>query len=173
MNDEVRIDIAGDRQAGLRFEDFPDHLHDNLRGEIDALTKELFGRIQSATPVGTGKLRSQQRMRLFDQEDRIRGYINIAGEKGSTDHAKAGALEYGSRGKPSKVGAHQMKLDHFWRNRLNAPITVLVNSYFRTPNISEHAFMRGPLDAMRPEILQRLNAAIERAVADANDGAGA
>jgi hypothetical protein len=173
MSDEVRIGIDGDRQIGLRFEEFPDHLHDDLRGEIDALSRELFGRIEAQVPSNTGKLRSQVRLRMFDQEDRIRGYIDIAGDKGSTDHAKAGALEYGSRGKPAKVGAHQMKLDHFWRTRLAAPISVLVDAYTRTPNIAEHAFMRGPLDAMRPEILARLNAAVEQAVAAANDGAGA
>ena len=169
MSDQIRIGIDGERQTGLRFEDFPDELHDDLVGEIDGLTRELFARIQSATPVGTGKLRSQQRMRLYDQKDRIKGYISVAGEKGSTDYAKAGALEYGSRGKPIKVGAHQMKLDHFWRTRLAAPITVLVGAYDRTPKIAEHAFMRGPLEAMRPEILQRLNAAVEKAVAGANE----
>lgn len=169
MSDQVRIDIAGDRQAGLRFEDFPDDLHDDLRGEIDALSRELLSRIEAAVPSKTGTLRSQVRLRMFDQEDRIRGYIDIDGRKGSTDYAKAGALEYGSRGKPTKVSAHRMKLDHFWDHRLAAPTNVLVEAYERTPTIAEHSFMRGPLAAMRPEIVSRLTGVIERAVADAND----
>jgi hypothetical protein len=169
MSDEVRIDIAGDRQAGLRFEDFPDHLHDELRGEIDALSHELLSRIEALVPEKSGTLRSQVRLRMFDQEDRIRGYIDIDGRKGSTDYAKAGALEYGSRGKPTKVSAHQMKLDHFWAHRLASPTNVLVDAYSRTPTIAEHSFMRGPLAAMRPEIVQRLTGVVERAIADAND----
>lgn len=169
MRDEVRIDIAGDRQAGLRFEDFPDHLHDDLRSEINSLSNELLGRIEAAIPSRTGTLRSQVRLRMYDQDDRIRGYIDIDARKGSTDHAKAGALEYGSRGKPTKVGAHQMRLDHFWDHQLAAPTTVLVEAYERTPNITEHSFMRGPLGAMRPEIVQRLTGVVERAAADAND----
>jgi hypothetical protein len=169
MSDQVRIDIAGDRQTGLRFEDFPDDLHDDLRSEIDSLSRELLSRIEAAVPSKGGTLRSQVRLRMFGQEDRIRGYIDIDGRKGSTDYAKAGALEYGSRGKPTKVGAHQMKLDHFWDHRLAAPTNVLVDAYSRTPNIAEHSFMRGPLAAMRPEIVQRLTGVVERAVADAND----
>lgn len=106
---------------------------------------------------------------MFDQEDRIRGYIDIAGGKGSSDFSKAGALEYGTKGKPAKVGAHAMKLDHFWHTRLNAPLTVLTKAYERTPHIAEHKFMRGPLDAMRPEILSRLSAVVENAVAGANE----
>ena len=169
MNDQIRIDIDGDRQSGLRFEEFPDHLHDDLRAEIDALSHELLARIEAAVPSKTGTLRSQVRLRMFDQDDRIRGYIDIQGRSGQTDYAKAGALEYVSKGKPSKVSAHRMKLDHYWEHRLAAPTTVLVDAYERTPNIAEHSFMRGPLAAMRPEILQRLTGVVERAVADTNN----
>lgn len=171
MSDQIRIDIAGDRQSGLRFEEFPDDLRDDLRAEIDELSHDLLGRIEAAVPTNTGKLRSQVRLRMFEEDDRIRGYIDIAGQgSGSqSDFAKAGALEYGSTGKPSKISAHQMKLDHFWHQRLNAPINVLVDAYNRTPTIAEHSFMRGPLTAMRPEILQRLGNTVEQAVAGANE----
>jgi hypothetical protein len=168
-DDLVKIEVGGERSVGLRFEDFPDQLHDDLRAVIEGVSNELFSRVQAVTPSSTGKLRSQERLRLFDQQERIKGYIDIAGGKGSTDHAKAGALEYGSRGKPVKIAAHRMQLDHFWHKRLNAPITVMVDAYARTPKIAEHAFMRGPLEAMRPAILQRLNAAVENAVAGANE----
>lgn len=169
MNDQIRIDIEGDRQSGLRFEEFPDHLHDEFLAEINSLSNELANRIEAAAPSKTGTLRSQVRLRMFDQEDRIRGYIDIEGRKGSTDFAKAGALEYGSKGKPTKISAHNMRLDHYWNHRLAAPTTVLVEAYERTPDIAEHSFMRGPLAAMRPEILKRLTDVVERAVADAND----
>jgi hypothetical protein len=42
--DSIKIGLTGDRQAGLRFEEFPDHLYEGLRQEIDALTNELFAR---------------------------------------------------------------------------------------------------------------------------------
>lgn len=168
MSDEVRIDLDGERQTGLRFETFPDALRDELRGEIDSLSHELLARIEAVIPEKTGKLRSQVRLRMFDEDNRIKGYIDIAGEKGSTDYAKAGALEYGSRGRPVEVAAHSMRLDHFWHHKLNAPITVLTEASKRTPTIEEHGFMRGPLAAMRPEIISRLTAVVERAVDEAN-----
>lgn len=168
MSDQIRIELDGDRQTGLRFEEFPDAMHDALRNEIDEISHELMVRIEAAIPQKSGKLRSQVRLRMFDEEDRIKGYIDIAGEKGSTDYAKAGALEYGSKGKPVSVSAHAMRLDHFWHHRLNAPITVLTEAYQRTPTIAEHSFMRGSLAAMRPEIISRLTGVIENTVDEAN-----
>lgn len=165
--DNIRINITGDRQAGLKFEEFPDDLYEDLRREIDSLTHELFGLVQAATPSRTGELRSQERVRIFTDKNRITGYIDVAGKSGSQDFAKAGALEYGAHRK-TKVSAHSMKLDHVWGEMLNAPINVMVAAYERTPNIAEHAFERGPLAIMQPEILGRLNAAVEQAVAKAN-----
>ena len=172
MADMIHIDVKGDRQVGLRFETFPDALYDELRQEITALANELFGRVAAATPELTGKLRSQERLRIFADPNRITGYVDIAGGKGSNDYAKAGALEYGSKGKPTKVSAHHMRLDHHWSIMLAAPETVMVTKlgedYSRTPNIEEFAFERGPLEAMQPEILARLSAVVEKAAAEAN-----
>jgi hypothetical protein len=169
MSDQlVKIDLDGERMVGLRFEEFPDDLHDALLGEINAISNELFARVQAATPSKTGELRSQERLRIFDQEERIRGYISIAGGSNSGAYAKAGALEYGSKGKPVDVRSHTKRLDHFWENRLRAPINVLVEAYSRTPNIAERNFMRGPLDAMAPEILSRLNRVITQTTEQAD-----
>ena len=165
--DSVRISVAGARQVGLRFEEFPDNLYADLQAEISALSIELFARVQAATPRRTGQLSSQERLRLFTDKARITGYVDIAGTKGSQDFAKAAALEYGAHA-PTKVRAHGMKLDHFWSLKLSAPIDVLVGAYMRTPDIDQHAFERGPLAQMGPEINTRLNAAVEKAVAEAN-----
>ena len=165
--DDIHIAVTGDRQVGLRFEEFPDALYVALRQEVDALSIELLARIEAATPSRTGKLRSQERLRLFTDENRITGYIDIAGAKGSQDFAKASALEYGAH-KATQVAAHAMKLDHHWSLKLAAPETVLVAAYSRTPDITETAFERGPLDAMAPEIVARLNAVVEKAVVAAN-----
>lgn len=165
--DSIRINVTGDRRVGLRFEEFPDHLYDDLRQEIDSMTNELFAMVQAATPSRTGELRSQERMRLFTDKSRITGYVDVAGKSGSQDFAKAGALEYGAHRK-TKVASHSMKLDHLWGEKLNAPMDVVVKAYERTPNIAEHAFVRGPLEAMQPQVVSRMNAIVERAVAQVN-----
>ena len=102
--DLVRIDVTGDRQVGLRFDAFPDALYEDLKTEIDALATELYARIEAATPSRTGLLRSEERVRLFADPNRISGYVDIAGAKGSQDFAKAAALEYGAHGQAA--GGH-------------------------------------------------------------------
>jgi hypothetical protein len=166
--DTIHIDVTGARQVGLRFEEFPDALYAELRGEVDALSAELFAHIEAATPDRTGRLRSEERVRLFTDPNRITGYVDIAGTKaGALEYAKAGALEYGAH-QATQVKAHSMRLDHNWAEKLAAPMTVLVSAYSRTPDIAEHAFERGPLAAMAPEIVSRLNAVVEKAVKEAN-----
>lgn len=168
--DSIHINVANTRQVGLRFDTFPDALYDGLRSEIDALSNELFARVRAATPDRTGRLRSQERLRLFTDKDRITGYIDIAGEGSgkNSDFAKAGALEYGTRGRPNDVSAHSMKLDHYWSTKLHRPVTVLVGALQRTPNIAAWSFERGPLAAMQPEVASRLTAVVEKSVAEAN-----
>ena len=154
--DTVRIAVAGDHRVGLRFDEFPDDLYDELREQIEALSNELFPRVQAATPSLTGMLRSQERLRIFTDKNSIKGYVDIDGGSASYSYAKAGALEYGAH-KQTHVSAYTRPLD------------VLVDAYERTPNITEHSFERGPLEEMQPEIIARLNAVVERAVAKVNE----
>lgn len=165
--DSIRISIAGDRQVGLRFDAFPDQLYDDLRGEIEALSRELYSRVKGATPSDTGELRSQERLRVFTDKTRITGYVDVAADKGSQAFAKAGALEYGAH-RPTDVGGHAMSLDHYWAYKLSEPHMVLVGAYSRTPNIAEYAFERSSLASMQPEIIARLNTVVEKAVAEVN-----
>ncbi len=104
---------------------------------------------------------------MFADKDRISGYIDIAGD-GRDDIVKAAALEYGSTGKATSVKTHSMALDHYWASKLAEPQSVIVAAYNRTPNIAEHAFERGPLDEMQPEIAARLNAVVDSATEVAN-----
>lgn len=165
--DAVRVNITGERRVGLLFETFPDALYEDLRREINGITIELLARVEAATPDRTGKLRSQERMRLFADANRITGYVDVDAPKGSGAFAKAGALEYGAH-RATKVRSHTMKLDHHWDLALASPETVMVDAYTRTPNIQEYAFERGSLAAMQPEIAARLNAVVEKATAEAN-----
>jgi hypothetical protein len=164
--DSVRIGLTGERQAGIRFEEFPDALYEELRQEIESLTRELFDRVVAGTPSKTGDLRSHERIRIFADKNRITGYVDI-GDTTVNDLRKAAALEYGAH-KETGVKSHSRKLDHVFDRMLSSPMDVIVEAYTRTPNISEHAFERGPLGAMRGEIVERLNAVVEKTVAGAN-----
>lgn len=165
--DSVRIGLTGDRQAGLRFEEFPDDLYEDLRQTITGLGDELLGLIEAATPSRTGELRSKERLRIFTDKNRITAYVDVAAD-GRAELVKAAALEYGAH-KQTNVKSHSRKLDHVFDRALSAPMDVMVAAYDRTPNIAEHAFERGPLAAMRGQILERMNATVEKAVAGANE----
>lgn len=165
---DIRFDVTGDRQVGLRFDAFPDGLYQDLLDEITKDTRQLFAAIQALTPRRTGKLAGEERMRVFQSKDRITGQIDIDAPKGSEEFAKAGALEYGAHRARGLLKTHPMKLDHFWSNKLDAPITVMVEAHARPPNVAEVAFERGPLAAMGPEIAARLNAVVEKRVLETN-----
>lgn len=160
--DSFKVEIAGDRQVGLRLDAFPDELYAELKGHIEALGAELLARVEAATPRRTGKLAESERLRIFADPQRIKAQVDV-----SADFAKAGALEYGAHG-GAHVHAHSMRLDHAWAERLAAPISVLVSAYTRTVDIAEVAFERGPLAGMSPEILAQLDEAVEKRVAATN-----
>jgi hypothetical protein len=167
--DSVRIDVQGALSVGLRFDRFPDALYDDLKREIEALSAELLARVEAATPSRTGRLRSKERVRLFTDPGSIKGQVFIdAGKVSGGEYAKAAALEYGETGEWADVKRHDMLLDHVFARKLVAPTVVLVAAFARVPNIEEHAFERGPLAAMQPEVQARLNAVVEKAAAEAN-----
>ncbi len=164
----VKIELEGERRAGLRFEQFPEELRADLRKEIDALTNELRNRIATAMPKDSGKLRGTLRAVRYDDPDRVTGYISVA--RGDANQSrKAAALEYGSSGKPQKVKEHKRKLNHVWEEKLKRPITVMVEAFDRKPNIKAQRFLRGPMDQMRPKIMSRLEGVVSKAASDASD----
>ena len=171
MAEFLHIEVDNDLRAGLKFEEFPDALREELVAEIDALAHEAFTRERAAIPVRTGKLQGQLRQVTHNDPKRIKGaiYIDGQGSGSGSDFAKAGALEYGSTGRKFDVGARRMKLDHFWEHRLRAPMEVLVKAYSRHSTIMEHRFARGTLEAMAPEILQRLEAVVAKTTKQASE----
>lgn len=164
----VKIDLSGERQAGMRFEKFPSELLADLRAEIDSLTNELRGRVGAAMPRGTGELRDSLDSDVIKKEGRIRGRVIVA-VGNSKLHRKAAALEYGSKGKKRPVRQHKMRLGHYWDEKLATPRTVIVKAFQRTPNVKAHKFLRGPMEAMRPTILARLGKVVERAAQEASE----
>ena len=165
--DSIHIDVTGVRQVGIRFDEFPEVLYEDLRAEITALGNELFALVQAKTPAYTGELRSEERLRIFADPSRITGYVDVAAPKGSQDFAKAGALEYGAHASFA-VKAHSMRLDHYWSLKLMAAQQVLVEAYARTANIAEVAFERSAIAELQPQVITRLNAVVEKRVAAAN-----
>lgn len=163
----IRFDINGDRQVGLRFDQFPAEIYDDLRGAIDELSQELFALVQAETPDLTGLLRSEEMVKVFADPAKITGSVAVVAPN-QQDARKAGALEYGSTGKSVGVKAHTMRLDHHWDKALAEPETVIVAAYDRTPDIAERRFERGPLEEMQPIVAARLNAVVEAAVKAAN-----
>ena len=167
MAGEIHIDISGTRQVGLRFDQFPDALRDELRATIDDLANQLFAMVQARTPNRTGQLLGQEGVKVFVDADKISGKVFVLAPDQQSAR-KAAALEYGSTGQAVTVKGHAMSLDHYWSTKLAAPQTVIVAAYSRTPNIAETAFERGPLEEMAPEIAVRLNATVEAATKAAN-----
>ena len=165
MGNDLGVIISGDRAVELKFETFPQRLHTRLFSDITTLTGRLAALVRSRVPSQTGKLESQIVGQVFDADARITGRVTVAGVKGSQDFAKAGALEYGAHNL-TKVRAHEMRLDHVFADRLNAPLTVMVDAYQRTPNIAESNFMRGSIEDMHGEIVQGLRDGVSETAAD-------
>lgn len=161
MTDAISIQITGDRDVGLRFDQFPQQIHAKLLGTITSLTERLYGQVRAATPKRTGRLQSEIAQHVYDSEDRIAGVVSVDAE-----FAKAGALEYGARGR-SRITEHSMRLDHVFANRLSGPISVMVEAHSRQMNLVAERFLRGPEGAMAAEAVAELQADVD-AVAGAN-----
>jgi hypothetical protein len=143
----------GEREISLRFDTFPSKLQGKLEQRIRALTEELEQRVEAATPVKTGLLRSEIKENVYTGEtsNRVAGYVSVFAGNIKNEYAKAATLEYGS----NKV----RKLSE----RLAGPSKKLERRLFKAAHIEAFRYLRGPFEAMRPEI----QAALEETVAEA------
>lgn len=165
----VHFQITGSVETGLRFEQFPNDLRAALRGEIEALGREAFGQVAARVPRATGRLASQERLSIWEGPEFISARVDFDGAGAeSNDHRKAGALEYGSRGKPIPIRAHQRRITTAWGKRLTAPLDRLVEAYERVPHVAARDFVRDVTAKMRGEALDRLEAVASQAVDKAN-----
>lgn len=155
----LSIDLQTERRVTLRFDEMPRQVHAALLGVLTQDTPELAARIRAAEPHRTGSLAAHTLSKVVDGKDFVLGMVYL-----TSQYAKAAALEYGAH-KTTKVRAHEMRLDHFMRTLLDEPMTVLVAEYHRTPNIAAHAFERGTLAEMGPEILEHMRLAVGQVVA--------
>jgi len=158
---EFGIEIDGERRVALRFEQFPERARAALQARIAALTAELYGRVEGAEPERTGRLKGETEPFVDQRADRVVGRVKVVA-RGSSEHGKGAALEYGAHGS-ARVTAHSQSLSHFW-GRLVAPREVFVRAYSRRLDIAERRYLRGPLDEMRGEIIEELRAALGEAM---------
>ena len=157
---EFGIEIEGDRLVALRFDQFPERARAAIGRRLSSLTERLLSRVVGVEPQRTGKLRGETGSRVFERDDRVVGQVRVAAPD-SGEHGKAAALEYGAS-HTALVRAHTMQLSHVY-DKLVEPIEVMVAAYSRHPNIAERRYLRGPLDAMRGEIIAELRAALDEA----------
>ena len=154
----VKVTITGAREAGVKFERFPEEAHDKIAERIHGLTDRLYERILDAEPFKTGKLKSETVEREFDDNGhRIAGYVSIFAPSDVAEYAKAATLEYGTD-KPRKVadrGGLLLRITGSSRRihaRLSKPV-----------HIAAMRFLRGPLAEMADGVETEIEAALSDA----------
>lgn len=155
---DVTVTISGDRQLGIRFDQFPQQAHDRLKERITQDVAELGAAIRADAPRRTGALAADVSTNVIDKTERITGLVFF-----KKDFAKVSALEYGVH-RPVQVAAHMARLDHVFRERLAAPLSVLIEAHSRAVDLTAREFIRGPARGMAGEITQGLKDAVGEAI---------
>jgi hypothetical protein len=155
--------IAGDTRVALRFDRFPQLAHDGLRQKLGDLTEQLAGAVEAAVPRGkTGRLAAQVQSGVQDSENRVRGWVSLAGADANLVK-QAAALEYGSRGSPFAVKGYTRSLDQVF-GKISAPFQQVIEAYQRTGGLEPDRFLRGPLAERASGALSEMNAVVEKAI---------
>jgi len=156
------IKLDGDQKVVLRFENFPQAVHDRLLETMRGLETRLETAVIAAEPSLSGQLRALTGGRVYDHGDRIAAVVGVRTQ--TADEAKkAAALEYGSN-KSVAVRAHTATLAHLW-SRAIAPIMVQVSASSRLSNIDPRRFLRDPINAMRASAIDEMRQALSAAAA--------
>jgi hypothetical protein len=159
---EIGIEIVTDRKVALRFDEFPDEAHANLKAAITQVTERLRDMVEGAAPKRTGKLASEIEMRVLDYPDRITGIVEVRGDT-HNEMAKAAAEEYGAHGS-TRVRQHHARLGHLWA-KIVEPMNVIVKAHDRRLNIQQRNFLRGPLRDIEGDALAAMHEAVDKAAA--------
>ncbi len=155
---EIRAVVAGERDIAARLEQLPQKLRARLEQRIGGLTRSLADRVRGAEPQRTGKLRGETHDSVRATDELVLGKVFVSADS-SSDHAKAGALEYGAHSSV-KVRSYQ-RAGH---NPQGERAEQIVAAYTRQANILARRFERGSLEGMRGQIESELRAAIAEAV---------
>lgn len=132
----------------VHLEQLPMALRTNLRATIIRLTDELLARVRAAEPRRTGRLQSETRSFIDENDNRILGRVRVLGAGGGGPNIAAAALEYGAH-RSFQVRGYQRR-------------GVTVSAYRRRQNIAPRRFLHAPAEAMRGRIMAELQAAIDK-----------
>jgi hypothetical protein len=152
---DVRID-ADDTRLVARLDALPRELERRLEAKIRELTNQTLRMVEAREPVRTGRRRRQtpayvdvNRAKRF-----VRGRVRVLRSREHNTAAAAGALEYGSTGRPFRVRGYTRR-------------GAQVSAYSRRGGIQAQRFLRGPAAIMIPkarrEIAQLLRASVDEA----------
>lgn len=161
------IEIKSARELGVKFQEFPDQARANIRLAIERQTATLLGRVRSAAPEDSGKLRSEISSRVYDDTNKITGRVFVGGDfserskRGSVAAGKAAALEYGAHS-VAVVRAYTSKLDHIY-SRFVTPFAVSVAGYQRRVTIAGDSYLRAPLRSMETTVTEAIRSAVAQA----------
>lgn len=145
----------GASEISLRFDEFPSHLKDKIEARVRELTEMLDARVEAATPVKTGLLRSEIKLNVYSSPSRVAGYVSVFAPDRPGEYAKAATLEYGSN-KTRKLA-----------DRMAGPRKRLERRVSKPAHIEAFRYLRGPFESMRPEIEAALDeTVVEAAVED-------
>ena len=154
--------IDGDRKVMARFMTWPEELHGRLLSTITAQAQAIEARVRALAPSRTGRLRSEIRSHIFDQQDRIAGVVSLGPSLPSAEYARAGALEWGGpgRGGAHKVKAYQRTITEAF-GRPISPVTIQVKAHLRIARLDAGMFFHGGLDSVAPDAAGQLQAVID------------
>lgn len=158
----MAVVTRGEREISARFDTFPSRARQKLEERITALTEQLEARVEAAAPHRTGALRSEITSRVFaNQSNRVAGYVSVYAPDRPGEYPKAATLEYGSN-KPRRMFERGGGI----AARLGLRQRRIANRVSKPARIEAFAYLRGPLDQMRPEIEAGLNEAVAEAAAE-------
>lgn len=159
---DIRITVDENRLVA-RLDGLHDAVRQRVVGAMTRIEARLEAGVRAAAPSKSGALRSQVGGRVYqDNPNRVAAYVGVYTREAGASR-KAAALEYGSRGQPVAVQAHEFRLTHFF-GRAISPITVTRSGHTRIPTIKARNYLRGTFTSQRGAILAELQAALDRAV---------
>lgn len=158
----MAVIIRGDREISQRFETFPTALRASLSARIRALTDELYARVEAVVPRKTGKLASEIVARVYDDSPtRVAGYVSVYAPGDSREYPKAASLEYGTNKARRRFSKTQTIINRRGKTQR------AVERLSRPVHLAARRYLRGPLQDMGPEVRTELEAAVQKAVDDA------
>lgn len=131
---------------------------------MEALMTRLEGASQDAAPYRHGTLKSEIHSKVYsDNPDRVAGYVQVYAPSNPKDYAKAATLEYGSDKVRRRFDRSARTLSALLRQRRQ------VIGRSGPVHIDAYRYLRGPFEAMRPEIEAALNEEIAAEIAAGGD----